>query len=276
MIWGTLTTVLLVFAGRRCLARWWVYWQPRCTRFAGLHHDGQFRPLSVAAAIHDAAQRILSLESDRDTRRSTAVTFGWRTFAFLGVYMSWQAAVFLGVGMAIATLIDRRGRLSTVFGCDTLVESGRRGRVCDPRSIAQAQLVDTVRPAGIRHGRQRNARCRCGVRPTSSSGGLCGNPPGRRTRSCPWRPYCRPLYVTLRDAWQRATQTLIIILLATAWPLALLLPITAGRYAYFLAPIASLLAAIAVVAAARAARLVVGSTPRRPCGECTATRSPPW
>jgi len=260
---GTLTIVLVYLVGRS------LFGQPVGLVAAGLYtlapaciqmtHFGRYPSLlqwTTLWTIH-FFWRTIAGTGPIDTRALWLTVLG-----FLGMFLSWEASVFMAVGMILAALFQRRGRLETIL--------------CNPWVYAGGVVVLAVLLLQLAHGTLQQTRFF-----------LYGTGFSDVKLELMWRyPFYDPLYYVREASWTACSlvpllgllgagllalrpdgagppvRALLLIFLTPCFLMASLLSVSAARYSYHFIPVVILLGSLVLVQGARRlARLACAGTP---------------
>jgi hypothetical protein len=174
----------------------------------------------------------------------------WTVIAFIAMFLSWEASALMAVGMMMAALIERRGRLRSVLGAGSvyagmivilvviLVQMSHRNLRQVERLWYGTGASDITLTPMWRY-------------PDFDLWYYIGEASWNRDLLLPMIGLVAALLLAVRHPFSRPARLLIIVFLATAWIEALGLPVKAPRYAYHLTPLLILLASAVVVAVVR-------------------------
>lgn len=257
--WGVLTIPLVYLAGRKMfksravglIAATLYTFAPvviQMTNFGRYFAQLQFFTLLTVYLFWETIRTPWALD-----RRALALT----VLAFIATFLSWEAGALIALGMILAALLERRGRIRPMLG--------------DWGVYAGMVLIVIVILAQFTH---RNYRQVERLWYGTGASDITLTPMWRYpdfdlwyyVREASWnRDALLPvlglvaaLAVAARGPFRRPARFLLVIFFATAFFQALFLPVKAPRYAYHLTPIAMLLWAAALVAATRALARLAG------------------
>ncbi len=261
VIWGVLTIGLLFITGRRMysssvglIAAAIYAISPICITMANFGRypsQLQFVTLLTIYCFWRAVENRTTLNR----------LFLWLTaISFIAVFLSWQAAAFLAIGLTICVLLDRRGDLKPVFGCGTVWQAAGVVFLVILAQSAQRALSQSGR-LDYGMGASEVSLTPMWTFPQFDPVRFVHQAAWSSSDLLPLLAIVVSFVLTLKSAWRRPTQMLIIIFLTTALLMALLLPVTAGRYAYLLSTIAILLTTVSIVSVARQLQDLVRHAP---------------
>lgn len=275
--WGTLTIFLLFWSGRRMFRPWvgvtaaaLYAFSPFCIEMANI---GRYYSQLQGFTLLTAYFFYRTIEpTDSLNRRALWLT----VLCFIGMFLSWEGSVLFAVPLMTAAVLHRRGRLGTILR--------------EP-AVWQGMLV--VAAVVVLQGAHRNmvqiSRPFFGSGASDVSVTPMWRYPGfdlwYYVKSASWNGET-PLamlalwgggLLAIRHPFRRQARVLLIVFVVAAIVQALVLPVTAKRYAYHFLPMWALLASVAVVAIARGVsrvRAASGQSPLRiggPLGTQAAT-----
>jgi hypothetical protein len=249
--WGTLTIILLYACGKR-LFRPWVgvlaaalyALAPFCIEMADY---GRYYSQLQALTLLTVYFFYRTIEPPGPLNRRAL----WLTVAgFIGMYFSWEGSALIAPPLMLAAVIQRRDRLRTLL----LEPAVWQGMVAVGAVVVLQSSIRNLVQIG---------------RPLFGSGAsdIALTPMWRYpgfdlwyyVRAASWNAdswlpmlgLCGAGILALRHPFHRPVRVLLIIFLSVALFQALVLPVTAQRYAYHFLPMWALLAAAAGVAGAR-------------------------
>jgi hypothetical protein len=246
--WGTLTIALVFLVGRRLftptvglLAAAIYTFSPLCIQMSNFGRYPSLLQVMTLVLVY-FFHRTLAGRGPIDRRAL------WLTaFAYLGCFLSWEAAALIAPGLILAALVQRRGRLATILGNPSVWAAMAVVLSVVLLQMGHANLLQTqYLMIGTGWG---------DVRPTPM-----------------WRyPYFNVLRYVLLSAWSQDTifaragllvacllavrhpfrdncRFLLLIFLTNCVVMSALMPISAPRYSYHLIPLILLLTCASLVA----------------------------
>jgi hypothetical protein len=186
-------------------------------------------------------------------------TLWWTVAAFVCMFFTWEASALVAVGLALATLMERRSRLVTVFREPALYAGAAVVAACVLLQRSHATLAQTqflwygLSLSDVRLVPMWNAQ-------TFQPWYYLWQSSWNQDALLPLLGFTGAVLLAVRGAWSRPTRFLLLIHVPTCLLMGFFLPTSQFRYVHHLLPLAILLAAAAFVALARSLRLLASQT----------------